>query len=443
MYTGSIHYYVQGRFEPKTDALYPALRAFRYKKGSILNDTYRKQFLLSVCGTLVIGDQPVIIFPKGYQPDEKDIRNDAGLLLRTFVQYLSDKDTEWDRVLSPESGEDEENATSSIPEILFILNDYRQNGALVRKHTRISQTHEGRILWTKTLQRTRPLFSHRQAIYPEPYMKSEVRTRRELVQQIHRYLVCKFRAAWGWLYGDAFPKERIPVPPCSKETALGVLRAELRQTFVQREIGLIRCMIRYFQKKTQQEEGESSDLMLTFDFHWIWEHICGQVLGNVYEDVQSVLLPQPVFEGTEKHSIGGQIPDILCLRGRKLYVLDAKYYDHRKNIPGWPDYTKQFFYFYTIRERLAHLPDSLPDFREITASANVLLLPETLQGATSPRFLGTVSLPWSPSLGKIHLFLLDIRRMMQAYLDHSLRKKVQEHLFAAIDQKQAETGTKR
>lgn len=438
MYEAPIHYYVQGRFEKKTDPLYQKLRAFRYRK-SILNDNYEKQFSISVCGTLVLDDQPVVIFPKGYRLEGKDILREAGLMLRTFVQYLSDKGTEWEKVRMQEH-QAEDSAKNGLPEVLFILDDYRRNGYLVRRQTRISQHHEGRILWSKTMQKTRPLFSHRQVIYPEPYMKSEARTRKELVQQIHRYLVCRFRAVWGWLYDDDFPKERVPAPPCSDETAVGVLKAELRQTFVQREIGLMQCMLRYYQKKTGHKEGQASDLMLTFDFHWIWEHICGQVLGNLYEEVQESLVPQPVFTGIETHTIGGQIPDILCIRDGRLYVLDAKYYNNRNNIPGWPDYTKQFFYFYTIRERLEHLPASLPALRGVTAYANALLLPETLAGG-EVRYLGTVSLPWCATLGRIHLFLLDIHEMMQAYLDPSMRAAVQERVFAAIDWEQDKNQT--
>lgn len=440
MYVEPIYYYVQGRFEKKTDPLYKDFRDYKYKK-SIINDTYEKKFAVSVCGVAVLHDKPVIIFPKGYNLKGKDIIGEAKLMLHTFTQYLSDKKNEWEKVRIQENWT-ENTAENGLAEVLYILEDYRHNGYIVRKHSRISQKYYGRVLWSKTMQRTQPVFSHRQVIYPEPYMKSEVRTRKELIQKIHRYLVCRFRSIWGWLYDDDFAVSRVPEAPCTDETAVEVLKAELSQTFVQREIELMRSMLRYFQKKTGNQSVQTSELMLTFDFHWIWEHICGEVLGNVYKQVESTLIPQPVFKGIETHNIGGQIPDIICIRNKRLYVLDAKYYNHWNNIPGWPDYTKQFFYFYTIKELLANLPLALSKWEGMKAVANVLLLPESMLEETYPKYLGTVSMPWCTSLGNIQMFLLDIREMMQAYLDRSKCQGVQTKIFTAIDQKQLEFNKK-
>lgn len=433
MHDGFIYYYVQGRFEKKTDPLYRELCQYKYKK-NIINDKYEKQFSILVCGATVIHDKPVIIFPKGYNLKGKNIIQEAKLMLHTFTQYLSDKKSEWEKVRIQENWT-EDTAENGLAEILYILNDYRQNGYLIRKHMRISQKYYGRVLWSKTMQRTDPVFSHRQAVYTNPFMKSEVRTRKELIQKIHRHLVCRFRSVWGWLYDDDFAASRVPKAPCSDEMAVKVLKAELRQTFAQREIELMRCMLRYYQKKTGNKSGQSSEMMLTFDFHWIWEHICGEVLGNVYKQIESTLIPQPVFKGIETHNIGGQIPDIICIRDKRLYVLDAKYYNHWNNIPGWPDYTKQFFYFYTIQERLAHLPMELAKWDGVKAVANVLLLPEATSGETYPKYLGTVSMPWCTSLGNIQLFLLNIHEIMQAYLDRSKRKGVQKRFFSIIDRK--------
>ena len=91
--------------------------------------------------------------------------------------------------------------------------------------------------------------------------------------------------------------------------AVKVLKAELRQTFAQREIELMRCKLRYYQKKTGNKTGQSSELMLTFDFHWIWEHIGGEVLGNVYKQIESSLIPQLC-----RHILTGQ-KEKVCKKG--------------------------------------------------------------------------------------------------------------------------------
>ena len=103
MYAEPIYYYVQGRFEKKTDPLYKDFRDYKYKK-SIINDTYEKKFAVSVCGVAVLHDKPVIIFPKGYNLKGKDIIGEAKLMLHTFTQYLSDKKTSGKRCVYKRTG---------------------------------------------------------------------------------------------------------------------------------------------------------------------------------------------------------------------------------------------------------------------------------------------------------------------------------------------------
>ena len=410
-------------------------------------DATKEEIKFRVCGVIALNDILVVIFPKGYylDPDAttEELTQGGRLLFNVFQQYMEDNTQEWE-TQKINMGDAESDALSRITEIVYMLRDFRQNGYLIRKSTKISQQRTGHVLWNKTIRQSQPVFSHRQAIYPAPYMQSDVCIRNQMVQKIHRYLICKLRNDWGWIYDDNFPVSRIPQPPCNMNDALAVLSDELRHTFVYREINLIQCMIRYIKKLHGHTRQIQSDFLLTSNFDSIWEQICKKVLGDVYTQVLKDIVPKPLFTPVDNDPEGltGQIPDVICISHNQLFVLDAKNYDITETFPHWSDFTKQFFYFYTIKERLEsiqkeseHLPMHLQKYKYVYPAANALLLPcyrgrSTLSG---PAYYGVVRIPWSPSLGAVHICLLNAQIMMKAYVRQISYQPVREELFAELN----------
>ena len=436
-----LRYYIQGSYQ-KQDDIFPALKKYHYGR-QLYKIGNNNSFAFKVCGIMLIHDTPIVIFPKNYHLSSSDgspaaasiIRQEAACLIRVFHQYIQEYQPEWEKICL-QTGSQSNTFGCSLEEVLYILDDFHKNGYLKRKHTIISQTRLGRILWNKTIHQTQPLHTHRQAIYTEPFMQSDIRIRNAMIQRIHRYLVCRFRYLWGWLNEDDFPASHIPDLPCSREEAIAVLRMELRQCYVQREVSVIQSMLRYLLQQRGKDKKEQPELLLTPDFHWIWEKVCGAVLGNVYTEIADDLLCKPRYQGKNHPAIQGQVPDILCIRKNKLYVLDAKYYDYHYTFPHWSDFTKQFFYFYTIKERLANLPDKLAHYRNLQAHANALLMPEyQLHESEIQRYLGILDLPWNPSLGTIQVWLLNAKKIFSAYLNPAERSAIQKSFFDEIDQK--------
>lgn len=378
-----------------------------------------------VCGFLVVDDCPVIIFPKNFPMNidnaEEDDKENAKILFKTFARYISRKSRSrgWLERHTSESM-DEFDGNTRINDILYILDDFKRNGYLVRRHNVISQTRPGRVMWNKTMQKVTPIISHRQVLYPSPYMKSRVRHDEEMIQKIHRYLVDTFCYQWGWLV-DMEGKTAEPQAPCTDEEAKKYIAAELRACFVQREIDLLRRMLRYYRKKIGENTKPRAEYMLTKEFEYIWEDVCSTVFGNVREK-NSNIIPKAEFKPSEgyKERSWQQRPDILCKKGNKYYVLDAKYYPLKAdetsevvdgeimkihNFPGWADIVKQFVYFYSIKKRLENQK------KNETVERNLLLFPSYVT-----ELVGRAVMLEVEEFGEIELWWLNIKDMLNEYV---------------------------
>ena len=415
--------------------------SFEISLDDISKDYYTKEddgkIQFSVCGFLVVNDCPVVIFPKNFPMNKEDNKENAKILFKTFARYISRKTKSkgWRARCTSESMDElAGNAINCINDILYILDDFNRNGYLVRRHDVISQKRPGRMMWNKTMQKVTPVISHRQVLYPSPYMKSRVRHDEEMIQKIHRYLVDTFCYQWGWLV-DMEGKTAEPQAPCTDEEAKKYIDAELRACFVQREIDLLRRMLRYYRKKIGGNTKPKSEYMLTKEFEYIWEDVCGVCFGNMSKEYKNKLVPVANFKpakdiNIEKEKKWHQRPDILCevegTGGKKIYILDAKYYAlvpqdvpsdeeediaKNNNFPGWGDMAKQFMYFYTISK---NLEKKNPIF---SIGKNILLFPGN--NAQEKKFAGTVSIPNIDGLGSIELWWLNVKYMLELYVAHT------------------------
>ena len=419
------------------------------------------QFHFSSCGFMVLNDTPVIIFPKNFTLAQNDtyesIIESGKTLFKTFVRYRSRKrnTTGWkERYAADSLDKLENNAVTNIDDILYILEDFKRNGYMVRRHDVVSQSRPGRVVWSKTMHRTMPIISHGQVMYPSPYMKSHVRHDEEMVQKIHRYLVAKFRQQWGWLM-DLETVNSEPVAPCTDDEARKYLTTELRSCFVQREIDLIRHMLRYYMEKCGKDTNPRSEFMLTTEFEQIWEDVCGAVFGNVRDDYADKIVPQAKFTPAQEINATGktwhQTPDILCRNDNHFYVLDAKYYPLKpedapsdddqavtkiRKFPGWADMVKQFVYFYTIRKNVEnHISQELVGCKVMR---NLLLFPGSFPqlNQTSEKhatYVGDVSLP-GIDFGNIELWWLDVRYMLNVYVGNIKQYVSNIESFFQIDE---------
>lgn len=369
------------------------------------------RFSWNVTGFSIVDTTPVIVFPKNYSvPDnDRDIRYEAMLLLKTLLRYRDEHefDVEESELLFGDSSND----SSRISSAIFIVEDYLQYGLIRREHEICTTTRLGRTDWTRTINKTIPLIEKRGIAYPEPVMRVSTFDSGNVLRQIHEFIVGDCASLWGWLLNYDGEELGVKQLPCPLDEAIDILREELANTFVQREIALLNTMIEYLNALRGVRDNSKMEFLCTPYFHWIWEAICGYIFDNDYNHLK-VYVPSPEWHSNMFIAGIEQRPDILFHDEDTLYILDAKYYNYHRNVPGWHDVVKQFYYRLTLMKALNSqtAKDELANIRKIE---NVFVFPGDKE--IGVQYLGYVDVKNVDELGTVKAYLVDSLMAMRAY----------------------------
>lgn len=391
------------------------------------------RFSWNVTGFSIVDNIPIIVFPKNYTvPDnDKDIRYEAVLLLKALLRYRNEHefDVEESELLFGNSFND----SSRISSAIFIIEDYLQYGLIQRKHEIYTTTRLGRTDWARTINKTIPLIGKSGVVYPEPVRRVNTFDTGNILRQIHGFIVGDCASLWGWLLDFDGEELEVKQLPCPLDEAIDILHEELTNTFVQREITLLNTMIEYLNALRGVRDNSKMEFLCTPYFHWIWEAICGYIFDNDYNHLK-IYVPSPEWH-SDKFSAGiEQRPDILFHDEDTLYILDAKYYNYHRNVPGWHDVVKQFYYRLTMMKALNSqmIEGELAEIRKIE---NVFIFPGDKGSGT--QYLGYVDVKNVDELGRVKTYLVDSLMAMRAY---ALREEsdFKINLIAELEGRQVE-----
>ena len=369
------------------------------------------RFSWNVTGFSIVDNIPVIVFPKNYTvPDnDKDIRYEAVLLLKALLRYRNEHefDVEESELLFGDSLND----SSRIASAIFIIEDYLQYGLIRRKHEICTTIRLGRTDWARTINKTIPIIGKCGIVYPEPVRRVNTFDVGNVLRQIHGFIVGDCASLWGWLLdfdGKELEKKQLP---CPLDEAIDILREELTNTFVQREITLLNTMIEYLDALRGSRDNSKMEFLCTPYFHWIWEAICGYIFDNDYNHLK-IYVPSPEWHSSKFSAGIEQRPDILFHDEDTLYILDAKYYNYHRNVPGWHDVVKQFYYRLTLMKAL-NSPMVEGELAEIRKIENIFVFPGDKGSGT--QYLGYVDVKNVDELGIVKAYLVDSLTATRAY----------------------------
>ncbi|MFV8829526.1 LlaJI family restriction endonuclease [Alkalihalobacterium sp. APHAB7] len=299
-----------------------------------------------VTGLLIYNNTFIIIFPKSYKipKAEKDLKENIQILLSVLIKYKNSAHLSLEEVnlLGGNNGGN----TESIITAYSLINDYINNGLLMKEMRITSEKYNGNTNWSTTINKKNPLFTGKSVIYTETVSRKTVRDRQNLLIKLHEYCVYKSVEKYGWLLGIPLELAKIEMP-CDIRYAVNFLQMELNSTFVERELIVIQ-LIKDFLSGIELINNEAKlEVLATPYFYLVWEAICSQIFKNQYKKLRQTI-PRLKWEIESNAAVKPQRPDIMFLNKQKMYVLDAKYYNTDMNLPGWHDVVKQLFYASTI-----------------------------------------------------------------------------------------------
>lgn len=282
-------------------------------------------------GVKAEGDNVVVYFPIGYElpKTEQDLRQDILHLFSVLAEFTSRND----RILPMKKFEAPQSVDFPINAYLEIINYFmEQNGYYTEKEPVYKTNDRGKIDWSRTIKRQRPLIqANGSPVYTQYTVRFSSPNDKNLITQIHKYCVYESFSKLGWLFTPLLPEQ--PLLRRDDKMFLSVLYEKMANTYNDRDKRLFSAMISMIEYLDEQP-NQKQFYFGTDRFEYVWEKLIDRVFG--IKDKQNYFPKTRWTLRTGKKKINAALePDTIMLYDGKIYVLDAKYY--RFGITGDPN----------------------------------------------------------------------------------------------------------
>lgn len=275
----------------------------------------------------------------------------------------------------------ESNTFNLLAVMLFLLNDYYENGSYTNTELIVESNGSGEILWDKTINETFMLLSNNRPYYIDLQTQKRVTDDFDYFKRLHE---CILSIASRELRDadllDLFEITEVDLSDeqledfGDKEYVLNRIEKELNIQFNTRKQLVLKTIYAYISHKGNLYDTDGLSLFGTNTFSLVWERICADILDNKLESsLGSLHLPIPLKQGylpnmklidliekplwsvTGKTAADTLIPDLISISETNgkygFLIFDAKYYSallepgiRPKAQPGIESVTKQYLY---------------------------------------------------------------------------------------------------
>lgn len=302
---------------------------------------------VSFCGMITCEKTVNIFFPR--QHKDRSVKG-GDQAISNFFKALRKYDKEQSNLLKSDEDDSPFVGNQTLSAIYSLIEDYRNYGLYSRrdKHKLINS---GKPDWPKTMTAFQPHLSKSGPVYIN-YIGAKSRYCVDSeISRIHAYVLKTLDAVYGpILFGaKSYSDDGILLPlQTTLSYMVSELKKELRNVFSDRDIRLIKLLIKIVEDKLCDEM--TSVVVGTKSFHSIWELMLKKTISGTVELNDRLPLPVYLTENNEPLPAirNAQKTDIIVENSEKnlFAVVDAKYYDATSigNAPRWHDLVKQFFY---------------------------------------------------------------------------------------------------
>ena len=370
-----------------------------------------------------------VYFPFGYSKpvsgEERDYRDD----ILNLISVLSTYSKESQGVAENHRLNDEE-VQFPIHAYIHVFNYFLNHGYYVENEPVYKRAKGGKINWAKTIKQVRPQiagdFPNESVVYLDFVTKKSAHKENELITQIHKFCVYEAYEKIGCLFGFMQPEK--PTVPFNAELFVAVLRTRMASTFNEKHLLLFRNMLDIICYLGKREDNRKASFG-TNDFEYVWEGLIDRVFG--IED-KNKYFPHCTWKiGKEETTLDWRSEKRTALRPdtimelqedcKKVFILDAKYYQYPRTLPGTGSILKQIAY--------AEFVETMLNEKHVF---NAFILPYAAEDdcntETAYRLenFGYAECEWrkgdaenAKPYERIYGILLDVRSIMQRHPQHS------------------------
>lgn len=328
-------------------------------------------YVFTFVGVIVIAGRVLKSYPK-YLLHAEQPKDELRQVLKVLEKYNTKE-----QIVRMFNDSSESSAFNLLAVLLFLLQDYFENGVYSNTEDIIESNGPGEILWDKTINETFTLLSNNRPYYTELQTKKRVTDDFDYFKRLHECILTRaseeLRSAelldLFELLGVDLSDEKLD-DFGDKDYLLYRIEQELNTQFNTRKQLLLKTMYAYIDHSGSLYDTDCLSLFGTNSFNLVWEGICADIMDNQlgvrlgalrlprslrpgYDQKKKLidLIEKPLWTATGKTANDTLIPDLVTISGSEFLIFDAKYYNAQleannapKGQPGIESITKQYLY---------------------------------------------------------------------------------------------------
>ncbi len=375
-------------------------------------------YVFTFVGVIVIAGRVLKCYPK-YLLHADLPKEELRQVMKVLEKYNSRE-----QIIRMFNDSSESSSFNLLAVLLYLLQDYYENGVYSNTEDVIESNGSGEIMWDKTINETFTLLFNNRPYYTNLQTRKRVNNDYDYFKRLHECILTRaskeledadlldlFELTCVYLTDDVLDDFG------DREYILYRIENELNTQFNTRKQLVLKTIYAYIAHSGSLYDVDCLSLFGTVSFNIVWEKICAEIMdnqlnvrlnalnlpcppkdGDAPDDRLIDIIEKPLWTATEQTAAETLIPDIVAIEGTQFVILDAKYYNARlesgeapKNQPGIESVTKQYLY------QLAY--KNFTDDHGFTDVKNCFLLPtaNTENGEIEDR--GEVSMDMLAGLG--------------------------------------------
>lgn len=314
-------------------------------------------------GIVAVKDKVVFCYPKyTTSADDKKIRDELKLAIKAIRKYDSKGE------LVHLHNRDDKGEYNKLALSLHILQDYFENGVYTNIQEIIETNGDGEIDWDRTINETFAYIKDNRPYYLELKTRSSQNDDLDYFKRLHESIVTQCsKYLKGLTILDFFDMPEVLLSELDlkdfgdTDYILYRLEREITNQFITRKQNLLKTLYTFVATSGTSSQENSYSLYGTNCMNLVWEKACGQIFGNIHDQVESEIKKPQWYLNGGHYETKTLIPDIIAkceINDREIFcILDGKYYlvKTEGNIsgnPGVQDVVKQFAYHESFHDYL-------------------------------------------------------------------------------------------
>lgn len=328
-------------------------------------------YVFTFVGVIVVAGRALKCYPK-YLLSVDEPKEELCQVLKVLEKYNSKE-----QIIRMFNDSSESSSFNLLAVLLFLIQDYYENGVYSNTQDIIENNGSGEILWDKTINDTFTLLSNNRPYYVDLQTRKRITNEFDYFKRLHECILTKASQEMKDAdLLDLFEITEIDLTDArldefgDKEYILYRIENELNIQFNTRKQLILKTIYAYIDHSGNLYDTDCLSMFGANSFNLVWESICADIMDNQlnrqlgtlslpvplqtgYDRRQKLidLIEKPYWSATGKTAKDTLVPDMVAITEEQFIIFDAKYYNAQleagitpKGQPGIESVTKQYLY---------------------------------------------------------------------------------------------------